>query len=166
MNMRDIIQKSGDLPGALIRLVQSNRMGEPVGIYSICSSNRFVLEAGMQQAAADAALLSIESTSNQVNQFGGYSGMKPADFARFVRTVALNMGFPAERILLGGDHLGPHVWQDEPAGSAMSKACELVRSCVEAGYVKIHLDASMRCADDPGDVRSPLAEERITARAA
>ena len=31
----------------------------------------------------------------------------------------------------------------------MEKAHGLVRSCVLAGYQKIHLDASMACADDP-----------------
>jgi D-tagatose-1,6-bisphosphate aldolase subunit GatZ/KbaZ len=45
----------------------------------------------------------------------------------------------------------------------MDKARELVRACVLAGYTKIHLDASMRCADDPA---GPLAEPVIAERAA
>ena len=164
--MRNASAEHQNVTEPLLRMIKSNRAGESVGIYSICSANRFVLAAGMLQARADDTLLCIESTSNQVNQFGGYSGMTAADFARFVESVALDLGFPAERIILGGDHLGPHVWREEPAGPAMSKACELVRSCVLAGYTKIHLDASMRCADDPGNERSPLDEERITARTA
>ena len=65
-------------------------------------------------------------------------------------SVADEIGCPESNVILGGDHLGPWVWQGEPAGR-MAKARKLVRSCVLAGYTKIHLDASMRCADDQGD---------------
>jgi len=133
-----------------------------VGMASICSANRFVLQAAMLQAKADRTPLCIESTSNQVNQFGGYTGMTAADFATYVAGIATEMRFPMTKILLGGDHLGPNPWQKESADVAMPKALELIRSCVLAGYAKIHLDASMRCADDP----AVLSEETITARAA
>ncbi|MFL1089387.1 class II D-tagatose-bisphosphate aldolase non-catalytic subunit, partial [Acinetobacter baumannii] len=91
----------------------------------------------------------IEATSNQVNQFGGYTGMQPADFRDFVYNIARTVGFPAERIILGGDHLGPNCWQDEPAAVAMEKSIDLIKAYVAAGFSKIHLDASMSCADDP-----------------
>ena len=52
------------------------------GIYSICSAHPWVLGAAMKQALDDGTPLLIESTSNQVDQFGGYTGMKPADFVR------------------------------------------------------------------------------------
>ena len=119
----------------------------------------------MLRALADGTPVLIESTSNQVNQFGGYTGQTAAQFAAFTREVAKGVGFPAERIILGGDHLGPNAWQKEPAAVAMPKAVELVRSCVLAGYTKIHLDASMKLAGDPGGKDTPLAEETITARA-
>lgn len=155
-----------DAAGQLFRIVQENHAGKHTGLYSICSANRFVLEAGMAQAARDASLLCIESTSNQVNQFGGYTGQTPAEFASFAKQLAKAEGFPQERILLGGDHIGPHVWRAENAASAMAKARDLVQSCVRAGYTKIHLDASMPCADDPGDRHRPLADELVSARAA
>ncbi len=60
-------------------------------------------------------------------------------------------GLSRDRVLLGGDHLGPYPWRDAPAEVALEKACELVRACVLAGYAKIHLDASMPCADDKRD---------------
>ena len=85
--------------------------GRVLGVYSVCSANRFVIEAAMQQAKVDESALLIESTSNQVNQFGGYTRMTPSDFASYVREVASGVAFPAERIILGGDHLGPHPWQ-------------------------------------------------------
>jgi D-tagatose-1,6-bisphosphate aldolase subunit GatZ/KbaZ len=144
-------------------MVRAQKRGHPLGIYSICSANRFVLEAGLLQAREDGTAVCIESTSNQVNQFGGYIGKTPAEFVRFVHTVATDMGFPPQRIIIGGDHLGPHVWQNEASASAMSKARELVRQSVLAGYTKIHLDTSMRCADDPDGT---LNDAVITDRAA
>jgi len=149
---------------ALLRVVEANRRGEHEGIYSICSAERLVLEAGIQQAGRDGSLVCIESTCNQVNQLGGYSGMTPSAFRAFVGSVAAERGLPGSRIVLGGDHLGPYVWRAEPATSAMAKAHDLVRGCVLAGYTKIHLDTSMRCADDPGDERSALDEGVATER--
>ena len=150
----------------LAKIVEQNRAGKAVGIFSICSANRQVLEAGFAQAKRDDSLLLIESTSNQVNQFGGYTGQTPADFAKFVRELAGELEFPAERLILGGDHLGPHVWRKEPASEAMAKGCTMVREYVRAGFTKIHLDASMHCANDEGDRHKPLAEEIVSARAA
>ncbi len=141
-----------------------NHRGEGVGIYSICSADRFVLEAGMTQALRDDTVVCIESTCNQVDQFGGYTGMTPAAFRGFVLSVAADIGLPEARVILGGDHLGPWVWQAEAAVSAMAKARDLVRSYVSAGYTKIHLDASMRCADDAGDPTAFLDEEVATER--
>jgi D-tagatose-1,6-bisphosphate aldolase subunit GatZ/KbaZ len=146
--------------------LKQNRQGQSVGVYSICSANRFVLEAGMLQAQRDESTLLIESTSNQVNQFGGYTGQTPADFVKYIHQAAQERGLPADRILLGGDHLGPHVWRQESADEAMRKACTLVADYVRAGFTKIHLDASMRCAGDEGDPHAPLSDEVISARAA
>jgi D-tagatose-1,6-bisphosphate aldolase subunit GatZ/KbaZ len=150
----------------VLEVVKANRDGKRRGITSICSANRFVLQAAMIEARESGNMVCIESTSNQVNQFGGYSGMSASDFAGFVSGIANGTGFPPEWILLGGDHLGPFPWQEEPARASMAKAAELVRTCVLAGYTKIHLDTSMRCADDPGGAGAPLSEETATERAA
>src|ERR1035437_6781628 len=150
-------------------MVKSQKKGKAAGIYSICSANRLVLEASMMQGLADGTAVLIESTSNQVNQFGGYTGMTAKQFAAYVGEIAQAVGFPKERIILGGDHLGPNAWQKEAAATAMEKALELVRSYVLAGYTKIHLDASMRCADDRGANQSPPlppSEATVTSRAA
>ncbi|MFW6080489.1 MAG: class II D-tagatose-bisphosphate aldolase non-catalytic subunit [Desulfosalsimonas sp.] len=127
------------------------RAGTAAGIYSICSSQRIVLEAVLQQAAEDQSPLLVESTCNQVNQFGGYSGMTPADFAEYIFSMARRLGFAEENLIIGGDHLGPHPWRTEPAETAMEKAENLVAHCVMAGYTKIHLDASMPLGDDGND---------------
>jgi D-tagatose-1,6-bisphosphate aldolase subunit GatZ/KbaZ len=142
-------------------IIAAHKRGSPLGVYSICSANPFVLEAGVQQALEDGSPLLIESTCNQVNQEGGYTGMTPAGFRDYVQDITDKSGLPRERLILGGDHLGPSPWQHESVESAMTKARVLVRDCVLAGYTKIHLDASVKCADDAAD--SPL-DRSISAR--
>jgi D-tagatose-1,6-bisphosphate aldolase subunit GatZ/KbaZ len=145
----------------LPEIVACQKRGSPLGVYSICSANSFVLEACVQRAVQDGSPLLIESTCKQVNQEGGYTGMTPSDFRDHLRDIADQSGLQRERLILGGDHLGPSPWQQEPVESAMSKGRSLVRDCVLAGHTKIHLDASMKCADDPADF--PL-ERSISAR--
>ena len=148
----------------VLDLVTAHKQGRPVGIYSICSAHPFLLEAAVRQALQDGSPLLIESTCNQVNQEGGYTGLTPLDFRGYVQGIADKVRLPKGQLILGGDHLGPGPWQQEPAGSAMAKARRLVRDCVRAGYTKIHLDASMKCADDPAD--RPLEKAISAARAA
>lgn len=135
----------------LSNIVSAQKNGEARGLYSICSANRFVIEAGFYHARTGNEVVLIESTSNQVNQFGGYTGMTPGQFIDYVLNIADDCQFPRERIIMGGDHLGPNPWQNEVAGNAMDKSRTLIRDCVLAGYAKIHLDASMKCADDDPD---------------
>jgi D-tagatose-1,6-bisphosphate aldolase subunit GatZ/KbaZ len=144
-------------------IADRNRQQEAVGLFSVCSAHPQVLQAAMRQALASESMLSVESTSNQVNQFGGYTGLTPAQFTEYLHSIAQRVGFLKERILLGGDHLGPYPWRREISQIALAKASELVRACVLAGYVKIHLDASMGCADDPA---GPLRDEVVAQRAA
>ena len=65
-------------------LIDSQKRGEPRGVYSICSAHPRVVAASMAQARDDDLPLLIESTVNQVNQFGGYTGMQPTAFRDFV----------------------------------------------------------------------------------
>jgi D-tagatose-1,6-bisphosphate aldolase subunit GatZ/KbaZ len=132
------------------------------GIYSICSAHPWVLEAAMKQALDDDTPLLVESTSNQVDQYGGYTGMKPADFVRFVHRIADGVGFKRERLILGGDHLGPNAWRALPAEEAMRKADALIDAYVSAGFGKIHLDASMPCGGDPSRLSDDVVAERAS----
>ena len=134
-------------------IVDMQKNGKPTGIYSICSANEYVIEAAMEKALVTNTPVLIEATANQVNQFGGYTGMRPADFRDFVLSIARRTGFPIDNIILGGDHLGPLTWKDEKADTAMEKAAELIRQYVLAGFTKIHIDTSMHLADDAPDVR-------------
>ncbi|HHC7201731.1 TPA: D-tagatose-bisphosphate aldolase, class II, non-catalytic subunit [Vibrio parahaemolyticus] len=146
----------------LLNIVKQHKAGNENGIYSVCSAHPLVLEAAILQAKQDQSPLLIEATSNQVDQFGGYTGMLPADFRDFVLGLAEQHGFAADHLILGGDHLGPNRWQHEPADEAMAKADVLIETYVAAGFTKIHLDCSMSCAGDP----IPLTDEIVAARAA
>ena len=150
---------------ALRRMLKNRQAGmKYAGIPSFCTANGLVIEACLKQAMRFDDCVLIEATANQVNQFGGYTGMKPADFRDFVFGIADGLGFDRDRIILGGDHLGPLTWQNEPEEAAMAKSVELVKLFVSAGFKKIHLDTSMRVADDPRD--QPLTDETIARRGA
>lgn len=147
---------------SMLDLVAQHKQGEQVGIYAVCSAHPLVLEAALRLAAQGDQLLLVEATSNQVDQFGGYTGMTPADFRDLLHRLAAECRFPVQRLVLGGDHLGPNRWQSEPAEQAMAHAEDLVASYVAAGFKKIHLDCSMSCQGDP----VPLNDELVAARAA
>ena len=144
-------------------LLKQNRRAGSGGVYSICSAHPWVLEATIQQAVEDNTIFLVESTSSQVNQEGGYTGQTPGEFAKSIRSAATQAGLAADQVLLGGDHLGPFPWRTQNSSIAMEKACALVHACVLAGYQKIHLDASMPCADD---LKNPLEAEVVVQRAA
>jgi len=147
---------------ALLDLPAQHSMGMRKGITSICSAHPLVIEAALLEAADTTGTVLIEATCNQVNQDGGYTGMKPAGFRDFVLAIAARIHFPADNILFGGDHLGPNPWRHLPAAEAMQKACVMTAAYAAAGFSKIHLDASMSCADDP----NPLPAATIAQRAA
>lgn len=106
-----------------------------------------MLEAAIRYASANQTPLLIEATSNQVDQFGGYTGMTPADFRGFVCQLADSLNFPQDALILGGDHLGPNRWQNLPVAQAMANADDLIKATLRQDS-KIHLDCSMSCQDD------------------
>ncbi len=133
----------------LDEIVAAQKRGEAKGITSVCSAHPLVIQQTLKMSQSFGVSPLIEATCNQVNQYGGYTGMKPRDFITYVRGIAEKNNYPFENIILGGDHLGPNVWQNEPAESAMQKSAMMMREYVRAGFVKIHLDCSMRLGDDP-----------------
>lgn len=141
-------------------IIAKHKNGENLGICSICSAHPLVIEAALREDLRTHHKVLIEATSNQVNQFGGYTGMLPIDFRDFVLAIAERIGFPVQRLILGGDHLGPNCWQNENAESAMRKAEVLIARYVEAGFSKIHLDTSMSCADDPVPLNPYVVAQR------
>ena len=157
---------STQTPFSLTELVARQKSGESVGVASICSAHPAILEAALARGRAAEGPVLVESTCNQVNHRGGYTGMTPRDFTFFARRIGTAIGLPAERLLLGGDHLGPSPWQELQAMAAMDEAEALVVSYVESGYTKIHLDASMCLGGDPAPLPLELAAGRTADLAA
>ena len=148
----------------LQEIAAANRAGEGVGIYSCCSANEYVLRAALKKAREHRTYVLIESTANQVDQFGGYIGMTPEQFYAYVLGLARELDVPSSQVILGGDHLGPLTFAEKPEAEAMALARELVRRYVLAGFTKIHIDTSMKVGDDDAHLRLP--DEVIARRGA
>jgi len=146
----------------LTEIIKNRHNQNIKGVYCACTANETVLRVCMERAKISDTPLIIEATANQVNQYGGYTGMRPQDYVDFIYALAKEEEFPVERIILGGDHLGPLTWSGLPALQAMAEAEELVRLFVIAGFTKIHLDTSMHLADD--DQSTVLATKTIAER--
>jgi D-tagatose-1,6-bisphosphate aldolase subunit GatZ/KbaZ len=143
-------------------LAEARRAGSPRGITSVCVAHRRVIRAALKHGKRSGQPVLIEATCNQVNQDGGYTGMRPVDFRDMVRGIAAEEGFDLSRLILGGDHLGPNPWRKLPADHALAKAEVMIAAYVAAGFTKIHLDASMGCAGEP----EALDDETTAHRAA
>ncbi len=156
------------MPGvdAVREIVLKQKRGISRGMYSICSSHPFVIQASIRQAVEDESALLIEATSNQVNQYGGYTGMTPEGFRDIVFSMAKKEGLPVERIILGGDHLGPTPFKNANCDEAMDKSGELVQAFVRAGFSKIHLDTSIPLGDDPGTSSGFIRPDVVARRCA
>lgn len=139
-------------------LIARNRAGEAIGLPCFCTANEHVLRAVLAYAKQTGLPTVIEATCNQVNQYGGYTGMTAADFMAWLSGMADETGVPMDQLILGGDHLGPNVWKNEPLDVAMEKSRELVKSYVQAGFKKIHLDTSMACGGEPNPTFAQIAE--------
>lgn len=144
----------------LLDIIQRHKTGEAIGVPSVCSANPLVLEAAVLQALDYGTAVLVEATSNQVDQFGGYTGMRPADFRDLVYEIADRHGLPRNRVVLGGDHLGPNTWRQLDPEEAMDNADALIEAYIAAGFTKIHLDCSMSCAGDPSPVTDDVVAER------
>jgi D-tagatose-1,6-bisphosphate aldolase subunit GatZ/KbaZ len=151
---------SGARDRVLDLLLGGQRSAGQVGITSVCSAHPLVLEAACREAKQAGTAVLIEATCNQVNQDGGYTGMTPADFRGFVLEIAKAAGLAPERVILGGDHLGPNPWKALPAEEAMAKAETMVAAYVAAGFRKIHLDCSMGCKGEPAALADAVVAER------
>ncbi len=149
----------------LTDLAPAFHAGSPRGLVSVCSAHPLVLRAAIQHARATDETLLIEATCNQVNHEGGYMGRTPKDFANEVSAILSGEGCPEQRVILGGDHLGPSPWRHLPAQDAMSQAGKMIEAYVAAGFRKIHLDASMGCAGEPDALDDDTTAKRAASLA-
>jgi D-tagatose-bisphosphate aldolase class II non-catalytic subunit len=150
----------------LRQIIARNRAGEAIAIPSVCTAHPDALDASLTLAETLGQPIVVEATSNQVNQDGGYTGLTPADFICFVKDIATRSGVGADRILFGGDHLGPQAWRKLPAEQAMDKAHRMVADYAAAGFTKIHLDCSEGSAGEPAQLPDQITATRSAALAA
>jgi D-tagatose 6-phosphate 4-epimerase len=142
----------------LDRLARLRRDGAPRGVTSVCSAHPVVLRAALRFGRATGTTGLIEATCNQVNHRGGYTGMRPTNFAALVALIAKEDDCPSEQIILGRDQLGPNPWRDRPPEGAIAEAERTVEAYVAAAFRKTHPDASMGCAGEP-----PALDDEVTA---
>ncbi|MGF9565931.1 D-tagatose-bisphosphate aldolase, class II, non-catalytic subunit [Neorhizobium sp. BT27B] len=150
----------------LLSLRPRRDRGEKYGITSVCSAHPDVIRSALLLGRSLGQPVLIEATCNQVNQYGGYTGMTPADFRGFVEQIAGSAGFDVGSLIFGGDHLGPNPWKHLPAVDAMAKAQEMVAAYAKAGFSKLHLDCSMGCAGEQEVLADEVVAERAAALAA
>ncbi len=79
-------------------LIARHKAGEHIGICSVCSAHPLVIEAALAFDRNSTRKVLIEATSNQVNQFGGYTGMTPADFANLFLRLPIKLGLHANAL--------------------------------------------------------------------
>ncbi|AJE48710.1 class II D-tagatose-bisphosphate aldolase non-catalytic subunit [Celeribacter indicus] len=140
--------------------IARNRADEGFAFCSVCSAHPDVLVASLRLARDYGVPMIVEATSNQVNQFGGYTGLKPADFVAMVHALCAANGIEPNGVIFGGDHLGPQAWKHLPADEAMARAEAMMTLYIEAGFTKIHLDCSEGCAGEPRAVNDMVAAAR------
>ncbi len=145
-------------------LIDEHKNGKVAGVYSVCSSHPVVLKSSLDFGKTARYPFLIESTCNQVNQLGGYTGLTPEGFVGQIENMLSTYANPGPEVLVGGDHLGPYPWRSEPEEEALRKGIQLVRDCVLAGYRKIHLDTSFHLSGD--DPQKPLEIEIAAERTA
>jgi len=136
---------------ALRMIVEGNRRGEQIGIPSWCTAHPLTLRAILEAHRYDDEPILIEASGDQVNQFGGSSGLTPATLRMLVENIADETDVDPRRIILGGHQLGPGPWKNRSASVASELSRDMVKAHVEAGFTKLHFDAS---AADGGDTKA------------
>ena len=114
---------------------------------SFCTSNFNVIKSLIIFAKYNNFPILIESTSNQINQFGGYTYLKPKQFVHKVTKIAKDLKFK-NKIVFGADHLGPLPWKHLEKNIALKNSKKLFKDTIEAGYKKIHIDTGIKLKGD------------------
>jgi len=169
---REISQQAGMSPAAVyVHYPSKNEM-----LAEICRRGHAAILSDLERALEEpgtptervrrfvsvfASFHARERTLGRVIQYE-LRGLTPEQFRELVFAFADEESFPRERLVLGGDHLGPNRWQRESPDTAMPKADDLVAAYAAAGYAKLHIDCSMRLDGDP----TPLPDAVVAERAA
>ena len=115
---------------------------------SFCTSNNEVLNTIIFYCKRKNLPCLIESTSNQVNQYGGYTGKTPINFYTNLKKILKKNNFNSQNLYVGGDHLGPLPWKNKNGKIAMNNSIKLINNCLDSKYTKIHVDTSIKCSNE------------------
>ena len=110
--------------GAMVRRQASHLSAQPIHWSSAPHPQRCTLPD----------TLVIEATCNQVNQFGGYTGMLPDDFVGLVETLLRKNSFRSNGSSSEATTLGQIPGATNMPAQAMAKAEEMVEAYVSAGF--------------------------------
>ncbi len=143
----------------LMNIIRKHENYNYRGFVSICTANMHVIEIALEKAKKENMVLIVETTSNQVNQFGGYTKLTPIQFSKKIHQLVKRVGFNEENLILGADHCGPLPFKKFDQTKALSHAMDLMTLYIEAGFNKIHVDTTISCADDP--IKGPSIETII-----
>ena len=117
-------------------------------IPSFCTANEDVIKIILLYCKINNVPCLIECTSNQVNQFGGYTKKSPKEFRDYVFEIAQKINFNKKNIFLGGDHLGPLPWKNLNSNLAIKNSIKMINNYLDSKFCKIHIDTSIKCKND------------------
>ncbi len=117
-------------------------------IPSFCTANEGVIKIILLYCKIYNLPCLIECTSNQVNQFGGYTRKTPRKFTNFINNIAMKIKLNKKNIFLGGDHLGPMPWKNLNSNLALKNSVKLINQYIDNKFNKIHIDTSIKCKND------------------
>ncbi len=115
---------------------------------SFCTSNFEVIKSIMMFSKCFGLPVLLECTSNQVNQQGGYTKLKPKDFYKKVISFSKKIKLNRNKIIFGADHLGPLPWKNLNNKKALKNSQILLKSVLIEDFKKIHLDTTIICRND------------------
>lgn len=115
---------------------------------SFCTSNEDVISSILNFCKRFDLPVLIESTSNQVNQYRGYTKLNPSEFKKKVKLLAKRNLYSSKKILFGGDHLGPLPWKKMKRNIALKRGQKLVEAYLNSNFNKLHIDTTIKMIDE------------------
>ena len=115
---------------------------------SFCTANFDVIESIFYFCNINKLPCLIECTSNQVNQYGGYSKHTPKTFIKEVNNLRKKIKLDQSQLFLGGDHLGPLPWKNNSNKMALDNSINLINKFLNENFDKIHIDTSIKCKNE------------------
>ena len=103
-----------------------NKLIKRKALPSFCTSNFDAIKTILYFCKINKLPCLIECTSNQVNQYGGYTKNTPKSFVNKILKLCKDLDFQSKNLYLGGDHLGPLPWKNNSKKEAMKNSIKLI----------------------------------------